>query len=67
MAPVWPAPSAALFAGTQPSRENLEFPRHNDPSNRVYAVDGTIVDACCVAWNKLTAAPKLIRSIGTRD
>ena len=45
--------------------ENLwEFLRHNDLS---YATYEAIVDACCIAWNKLLAAPVRIRSIATRD
>ncbi len=48
--------------------ENVwEFLRHNDLSNRVYATYEAIVDACCIAWNKLIAAPGRIRSIATRD
>jgi transposase len=47
--------------------ENVwEFLRHNDLSNRVYANYEAIVDACCIAWNKLIAAPARIRSIATR-
>jgi transposase len=48
--------------------ENVwEFLRHNDLSNRVYATYEVIVDACCVAWSKLIAAPARIRSIATRS
>ena len=48
--------------------ENIwEFLRQNDLSNRVYATYKAIVDACCIAWNKLIAAPERIRSIATRD
>jgi transposase len=48
--------------------ENIwEFLRGNDLSNRVYASYEAIVDACCVAWNKLIAAPERIRSIATRE
>jgi hypothetical protein len=48
--------------------ENVwEFLRHNDLSNRVYATYEAIVDACCIAWNKLIATPACIRSIATRD
>jgi hypothetical protein len=48
--------------------ENVwEFLRHNDLSNRVYATYEAIVDACCIAWNKLIAAPARIRSIATRE
>jgi transposase len=48
--------------------ENVwEFLRHNDLSNRVYETYDAIVDACCIAWNKLIAAPARIRSIASRD
>jgi transposase len=48
--------------------ENVwEFLRHNDLSNRVNETYEAIVDACCVAWNKLIAAPPRIRSIASRD
>jgi DDE superfamily endonuclease len=48
--------------------ENVwEFLRHNDLSNRAYATYEAIVDACCVAWNKLIATPERIRSIATRS
>jgi transposase len=48
--------------------ENVwEFLRHNDLSNRVYETYEAIVDACCIAWNKLIAKPARIRSIGARD
>ena len=40
---------------------------HNDLSNRVYATYEAIVDAYCIAWNKLIAAPARIRSIATRE
>jgi hypothetical protein len=36
-------------------------------SNRVYETYEAIVDACCIAWNKLVAAPARIRSIASRD
>ena len=48
--------------------ENVwEFLRHNDLTNRVYANYKAIVDACCIAWNKLITAPARIRSIATRN
>jgi transposase len=48
--------------------ENIgEFLRQNDFSNRVYATYEAIVEVCCVAWNKLIAAPGRIRSIATRE
>ncbi len=50
-----------------PAENVWEFLRQNDLSNRVYATSEAIIDACCVAWNKLIAAPERIRSIATRD
>ncbi len=48
--------------------ENIwEFLRQNELSNRVFETYEAIVDACCVAWNKLIAAPERIRSIAMRD
>jgi transposase len=44
-----------------------EFLWQNDLSNRVDATYEAIVDACCIAWNKLIAAPDRIRSIATRE
>jgi hypothetical protein len=41
--------------------------RQNDLSNRIYATYKAIVDACCVAWNKLIAAPDRVRSIAMRN
>jgi len=47
--------------------ENIwEYLRQNDLSNRIYATYEAIVDACCVARNKLIAAPDRIGSIATR-
>jgi len=47
--------------------ENIwQFLRQNQLSNRVYDTYTTIVDACCHAWNALTADPNRITSIATR-
>jgi hypothetical protein len=35
-----------------PTENIWQFLRQNDLSNRVFATYETIVDACCVAWNK---------------
>ncbi len=40
--------------------------RGNALSNRVFDTYDDIVDACCSAWNRLTAQPERITSIGTR-
>ncbi len=40
--------------------------RGNALSNRVFDTHDDIVDACCSAWNRLTAQPERITSIGTR-
>jgi transposase len=50
-----------------PTENVWQFLRQNDLSNRVFANYETIVDACCVAWNKLIATPERIRSIATRE
>ena len=48
--------------------ENIrQYMRANWLSNRVFQHYGAIVQAACVAWNKLTQAPDTIRSIGMRD
>ena len=48
--------------------ENIwQFLRQNFLSNRVYADYRAIVDACCAAWNALTAMPDCIRSIASRQ
>ena len=48
--------------------ENIwEFLRGNDLSKRVYATYEAIVDACCVAWNRLIAAPDRICSIASGE
>jgi transposase len=48
--------------------ENIwQYLRQNRLSNIVFDSYDTIVDACCDAWNALTAQPSLIRSIASRD
>jgi len=48
--------------------ENIwQFLRQNYLANRVSDTCTAIVDACCDAWNKLTATPQTIRSIATRE
>ena len=47
--------------------ENIwQFLRQNQLSNRVFDNYDAIVDACCDAWNALTAEAGRIRSIATR-
>ena len=47
--------------------ENVwQFMRENWLANRVFASYTEIVDQCCRAWNRLTAQPWLIMSIGLR-
>jgi transposase len=41
--------------------------RSNQLSNRVYETYDAIVEACCSAWNALTAEVGRIKSITTRD
>lgn len=48
--------------------ENVwQYLRQNHLSNRVFADEDAIVDACCEAWNRLIDQPQRIRSIGLRD
>ena len=48
--------------------ENVwQFLRQNHLANRVFDTYTAIVDACCEAWNELTANPDRIRSIATRQ
>ena len=44
-----------------------QFLRDNWLSNRVFTSYDNIVDHCCDTWNKLTAQPWRIMSIGLRD
>jgi transposase len=47
--------------------ENIwQYLRQNQLSNRVFESYDAIVDACCDAWNKLTAERGRIQSIATR-
>lgn len=48
--------------------ENIwQYMRENWLSNLVFETYDAIVDAGCQAWNKLTAQPDTIRSIGMRE
>ena len=49
-------------------QENVwQYLRQNYLANRVFETYEAIVDACCHAWNSLTAVPERITSIATRD
>jgi hypothetical protein len=48
--------------------ENIwQFLRQTYLSNRVFENWAAIVDACCDAWNRLTAETGRIKSIATRN
>jgi transposase len=48
--------------------ENVwSYLRSNKLSNRVFDTYEAIVEACCEAWNWLTAAPERITSVATRS
>ena len=48
--------------------ENIwQYLRQNLLSNRVFTDYNDILDACCAAWNLLTGAPGLIKSIASRE
>jgi hypothetical protein len=47
--------------------ENIwQYLRQNYLANRVYDTYSDIVEACCAAWNALTAQPGVITTIGSR-
>lgn len=49
-------------------QENIwQYLRSNWLSNRVFDSYEAIVTASCEAWNKLTAMPEVIKSIGMRE
>lgn len=48
--------------------ENIwQYMRANWLSNRIFEDYNAIVDAACIAWNKLIEQPETIKSIGLRD
>jgi len=48
--------------------ENVwQYLRENWLSNRIFRSQGDILDHCCYAWNRLTAQPWTIMSIGLRN
>jgi transposase len=50
-----------------PAENVWEYLRQNQLSNRVYENYEAIVEACCDAWNKLTAETGRIKSTATRE
>jgi transposase len=50
-----------------PAENIWQFMRQNYLANRVFDTYDAILDACCDAWNQLTDAPDIIRSIATRE
>ena len=62
--PIWlPSRSPEL----NPVENVWQYLRQNWLSNRVFETYDDIIDAACEAWNKLTAQPAVITSIGMRD
>jgi hypothetical protein len=60
-------PSAAYSPELNPVENIQEVLQQKDLRNRVFATYEAIVDACCIAWNRLIAAPESIRSIAMRE
>ncbi len=62
--PIWlPSRSPEL----NPVENVWQYLRQNWLSNRVFETYDDIIDAACEAWNKLTAQPAVITSIGMRE
>jgi hypothetical protein len=59
-------PLPAYSPELNPQENIWQFLRQNYLANRVYASYTAIVDACCKAWNALTAEPLRIASIASR-
>lgn len=50
------------------AQENIwEYLRQNYLAGRIFDTYDDIVNACCMAWNTLTATKSLIKSIASRD
>lgn len=50
------------------AQENVwQYLRHNYLAGRLFETYDDIVDACCKAWNALTAVKGLINSIASKD
>src|SRR5712671_7706346 len=62
--PIW-LPSRA--PELNPVENIWQYLRANWLSNRVFETFDDIIDAICDAWNKLTAEPEIITSIGMRN
>ena len=62
-----PAALPAYSPELNPVENIWQYLRQNYLSNRVFDSYEAIVDACCDAWNALTAEPGRIRSIATRS
>jgi hypothetical protein len=58
--------SQAYSPELNPAENIWQYLRQNQLSNRVFDSYEAIVDACCDAWNALTAEPGRIQSIATR-
>ncbi|MCP3968909.1 MAG: hypothetical protein GY717_01040 [Rhodobacteraceae bacterium] len=50
-----------------PTENIWQYLRQTYLSNRVFETWDAIVDACCYAWNRLTAETGRIKSIATRN
>ena len=60
-------PLPAKCPELNPQQNIWQFMRDNWLSNRVFEGYDDIIDAACDAWNKLTAKPAVITSIGSRQ
>lgn len=61
---IWPP---SLSPELNPVESVSQSLRQNWLSNRVFETYDDFIDAACDAWNKLTAQPAVITSIGMSD
>ena len=60
-------PLPAKCPELNPAENVWEFMRDNWLSNRIFLSYDDLLDHCCEAWNKLTAQPWRIMSLGMRQ
>ncbi len=60
-------PLAPYSPELNPQENIWQYLRQNQLAIRIFQSCNAIADACCQAWNSLTAQPERITSIATRE